>query len=206
MIGPPGTGKTASVLALAAATDVALITVRGCDVLRDPSIWDKALSDARDLRPAIVFVDEIETVLLDRRGSGLASVTNAILTAIDGTEGRIPDVLFVGATNHPDVLDEAALRGGRFEHKIAFDLPDDESLASYVRVQIRLLAGEVFAVSRFVMDGLIGGLRGHSIADADAVMQGVIDTAALRSLREGGATITTQDVQAALRKTLARHW
>ncbi|OUL97151.1 AAA family ATPase [Paraburkholderia hospita] len=206
LIGPPGTGKTASVLALAAATGVALITVRGCDVLRDPSIWDKALADARDARPAILFVDEIETLIGDRRGSGIAPVTNAILTGIDGTEGRSSDVLFVGATNYPDILDEAALRGGRFDHKIAFDLPDDASMASYVRAQIRLLAGDVFAVSRFVMDSLIGGLRGHSIADADAVMQGVIDAAALRSLREGGATITTCDVQTALRKTLARHW
>jgi len=204
MYGPPGTGKTQSVLALAAATGAALFTVRGCDVLRDPSLWDKALADARDARPSILFVDEVDDLLRDRRESGIAPVTNKVLTAIDGTDGRTPDVLFVGATNHYACLDDAGTR--RFELKIAYDLPDEESLSSYVRIQIRLLAGETFAISRYVMDCLTGGLKGRSIADADAVMQAVIDAAALRQLRDGSDTVTTQDVQVALRRVLAHRW
>ncbi|TXC88871.1 ATP-binding protein [Paraburkholderia azotifigens] len=204
MYGPPGTGKTQSVLALAAATGAALFTVRGCDVLRDPSLWDKAVADARDARPSILFVDEVDDLLRDRRESGIAPVTNKLLTAIDGTDGRTPDVLFIGATNHYGCLDDASTR--RFECKIAYDLPDDDILASYVRTQIRLLAGERFAISRYVMDCLTGGLRGRSIADADAVMQAVIDAVALRRLRDGADTITTLDVQVALRRVLAHRW
>ncbi|MEM5364820.1 AAA family ATPase [Paraburkholderia azotifigens] len=204
MYGPPGTGKTQSVLALAAATGAALFTVRGCDVLRDPSLWDKALADARDARPSILFVDEVDDLLRDRRESGIAPVTNKVLTAIDGTDGRTPDLLFIGATNHYACLDHASTR--RFELKIAYDLPDDDALSSYVRIQIRLLAGETFAISRYVMDCLTGGLKGRSIADADAVMQAVIDAAALRRLRDGSDTVTTQDVQVALRRVLAHRW
>ena len=69
---------------------------------------------------------------------------------------------------------------------------------SYVRMRFRVMAGDVFAVSRHTMDCAVTGLKGHSIADADAVLQRIIDAVAVRHLREGTAVITAEDVRSAL--------
>jgi transitional endoplasmic reticulum ATPase len=113
----------------------------------------------------------------------------------------VRDVLYIAATNHPDSLDSAAIRGGRFEQKIRFDVPSDEALATYVRTKLRLLAGRAFGVSRHTTEYLVSELLGCSIADADSVLQRAIDSAALRHLREGTKTITVVDMRSALRST-----
>jgi transitional endoplasmic reticulum ATPase len=201
--GPPGTGKTQAAMALAKASGCAFLETTGAELLSSPSSWDRLVRDAKDLRPAIVFIDEADDVLGQRRVSGVAPVTNKVLTTLDGADGRVPDVLYICATNHPDALDPAVLRGGRLEEKVAFSVPEPEALACYVRMRFRVMAGDVFAVSRHTMDCAVAGLKGHSIADADAVLQRTVDAAALRHLREGSAVITAEDVRAALRSTCA---
>lgn len=127
-----------------------------------------------------------------------------MLTTLDGADGRVPEVLYICATNHQDALDLAVLRGGRLEEKVAFSVPEHEALASYVRMRFRVMAGDVFAVSRHTMDCAVAGLKGHSIADAvAAVLQRTIDAAAVRHLREGTAVITAEDVRTALRSRFA---
>ncbi len=201
--GPPGTGKTQAAMALAKASGYAFLKTTGAELLANPCAWDRLVSDAKDLRPAIIFIDEADDVLGERRMSGVAPVTNKVLTTLDGAHGRVPDVLYICATNHQDALDLAALRGGRFEEKVAFSVPGHEALASYVRMRFRIMAGDVFAISRHTMDCAVAGLKGHSIADADAVLQRTIDAAAVRHLREGTAVITAEDVRTALRSSFA---
>ncbi|NPT56088.1 AAA family ATPase [Paraburkholderia sp. 5N] len=201
--GPPGTGKTQAAMALAKASGYAFLKTTGAELLANPSAWDRLVRDAKDLRPAIVFIDEADDVLGERRMSGVAPVTNKVLTTLDGAHGRLPDVLYICATNHQDALDLAVLRGGRLEEKVAFSVPGHEALASYVRMRFRVMAGDVFAVSRHTMDCAVAGLKGHSIADADAVLQRTIDAAAVRYLREGTAVITAEDVRTALRSRFA---
>jgi transitional endoplasmic reticulum ATPase len=201
--GPPGTGKTQGAMALAAASGYAFLKTTGAELLGNPSAWDKLVKDAKNLRPAIVFIDEADDVLSDRRLSGIAPVTNRVLTVLDGAGGRLADVIYICATNQPDVLDAAVLRGGRIEQKIRFDVPTPAALASYIRTRLRSMAGDTFTVSRQAMDYAVIGLKGRSIADADAVLQCTVDLAAMRHLREGAAAITAQDVHAALRSTSA---
>jgi transitional endoplasmic reticulum ATPase len=203
--GPPGTGKTQAALALAKASGYAFLKTTGAELLSNPSFWDRFVRDAKDLRPAIAFIDEAEDVLGERRMAAVAPVTNKVLTTLDGADGRVPDVLYICATNHPDALDPAVLRGGRLEEKIAFSVPEPEALASYIRARFRVMAGDVFAISRHTMEYAVAGLKGRSIADADAVLQRSVDAAALRHLREGGAVITAEDVRAALRSSLASY-
>jgi transitional endoplasmic reticulum ATPase len=200
--GPPGTGKTQAAMSLAAASGYAFLKTTGAELLSNPSSWDKLIRNAKNLKPVIVFIDEADDVLCDRRMSGVSTVTNKVLTAIDGADGRVRDVLYIAATNHPDSLDSAAIRGGRFEQKVRFDVPSDEALATYVRTKLRLLAGCAFEVSRHTTEYLVSELFGRSIADADSVLQRVIDSAALRHLREGTKTITMVDMRSALRSTL----
>lgn len=196
--GPPGTGKTLAALALAKSSGWAFLKTTGAELLHSHTAWDRLYRQAKDLRPCIVFVDEADDVLSDRRMSGAAPVTNRILASIDGADGRVPDVLVIAATNHPQALDPAVLRGGRLEQKIRFDVPSRESLSAYLRAQLKLKAGDTFAISRHTVECVITALEGCSIADADAVLQRIVDEAAARHIESGATTITTADVRAAL--------
>jgi hypothetical protein len=89
---------------------------------------------------------------------------------------------------HPDIL-------GSTEP----DLADADAIARHVRVQLRMMAGESFAISRFVMQYAVGAFRGMSALDVDEMLRRVVYAAALRSHSSGGATITVEDVHAALR-------
>ena len=102
--GPPGTGKTQAAMSLAAASGYAFLKTTGADLLSNPSSWDKLIRNAKNLKPVIVFIDEADDVLYDRRMSGVSAATNKILTTIDGVDGRVRDVLYIAATNHPDSL------------------------------------------------------------------------------------------------------
>ncbi len=120
--GPPGTGKTAAAMALARASDWSFLVRNGRELTELEAIA-KLRKEASDLRPAIVFIDEADDILGERTTSTCASATNELLTLIDGAGGLLPDVVWIAATNHPDQLDTAATRGGRFGQKVAFDAP-----------------------------------------------------------------------------------
>lgn len=120
--GPPGTGKTATAMALAAESGWSFVQRAGRELLERGAV-EKLRLDASDLRPAIVFLDEADDVLADRQFSNYKMVTNELLTLVDGAGGLLPDVVWVAATNHVDSIDEAALRAGRFEQKLEFGPP-----------------------------------------------------------------------------------
>ena len=81
--GPPGTGKTAAVRALAKDSGWVLIPTHGAELSADAKAIDRIIAEARDLRPSIVFIDEADAIVGHRMGSHLQSVTNAILIAMD---------------------------------------------------------------------------------------------------------------------------
>lgn len=125
--GPPGTGKTTVAAALSAETGWAFISKSGSDLFQNGAI-DELRKEANNLRPCIVFLDEADDILANRSMSGYKSVTNGILTLVDGAGGNLPDVVWVAATNDVSSMDAAALRGGRFEQKILFGPPSGETL------------------------------------------------------------------------------
>jgi transitional endoplasmic reticulum ATPase len=133
LFGPPGTGKTTIARVLASETDAAFFAVNAADIfskwLGDSEQHVKELFEkARDAVPALIFIDEIEAVLGRRSaadsGGGHArnSVINTFLAEMDGIEssGR---VFIIGATNRPELLDEAALRPGRLSEAVEIGLP-----------------------------------------------------------------------------------
>ncbi|MFL9910538.1 hypothetical protein [Paraburkholderia sp. RL17-337-BIB-A] len=75
----------------------------------------------------------------------------------------------------------------------------DNWLASYVRTQLRAMAGDVFSVSRHTADFTAHALQDHFLAETDAVLKRILDLAALRYLRDESSTITQEDVTLALR-------
>lgn len=129
--GPPGTGKTATAMAMAKASGWTFLERTGRSLL-EPGAIAALRRQASDLRPAIVFIDEADDILGVRAFSGHKSITNELLTLIDGAGGALQDVVWIAATNDVDSMDPAALRGGRFEQKIGFKAPGEEALLRLV--------------------------------------------------------------------------
>lgn len=197
--GPPGTGKTFTVCSLAKTSGWAFLPTSGQDLLSDPERIDQILETASDLRPCIVFIDEADDVLADRQSAPWSkSVTNKLLAAIDGSLGKVPDVLFIAATNHPDVLDSAALRGGRFTEKIEFTLPDKATIRDYIDNWLK----ETSAPYRkeVTPDMVATLLDGNSIADIKEIAQAAVNQMAVRmGTNNAGEALGMRDFEYALK-------
>ncbi|MBI2550478.1 AAA family ATPase, partial [Candidatus Woesearchaeota archaeon] len=132
LYGAPGTGKTLLAKAVATESEANFILVKGPELL---SKWvgesEKAVREifkkARQTSPTIIFFDELDS-LTPKRGASTDShvterVVNQILTEIDGLED-LYDIVIIGATNRPDMIDPALLRPGRFDRLILTPVPD----------------------------------------------------------------------------------
>lgn len=133
LYGPPGTGKTHFVRALARELgDWHVFEVNGADVLHDPRKFRDILVLGANHRPAIIFIDEADELLRERGHGAGATATHEILKAMDGLMGRIPEIVFMAATNHPELIDRAALRAGRFGEKIFMGRLTGEDLVAFL--------------------------------------------------------------------------
>lgn len=196
--GPPGTGKTETARALAKATGYAFLACSGNDLMAEPKRIDKLWRDAMNLRPAILFVDEADDLLADRSGSQHRSVTNKFLTVMDGSGGKIPDVLFIAATNYPDQIDSAALRGGRFTEKVEFRAPDAESLTPWVAQWL----GKKGWTCEFDVGQIAEGLDGQSMANVQAILQQAINVALTSTGDYRRRALRLTDLESAARTVL----
>lgn len=199
--GPPGTGKTTMAQALAKASGWAFIATSGKEILSDTDKLREICRKASDLRPAIIFIDEADDILGDRRMSGMKLHTNELLASIDGA-GSSPDVVWILATNDVDSLDEAVIR--RFPTKIELPVPGIEALTCMVRdwadKRPDVLDGEVEVWATQVahaLDGLAPSLV-KNILDA------ALNTEAANSVLRGDAmSITLEEVLEARREMRA---
>lgn len=196
--GPPGTGKTAAAKALAKAIGWAFLPVTGADLARDPKKLEAIYKKAQDLRPAIIFIDEADELVRSREYSPSTESTNKLLTIMDGVGDRVRDVVWIAVTNHPDQIDAALLRGGRFTEKVRFEKPSAADLARHIVIwlqsrNVQLEAG---------LDGMsVGQLVGNSsIADAEAVVQAALNRAVAR--RQSPVIVSREDVELAVRLVL----
>ncbi len=142
LYGPPGCGKTLLAKAVASESEANFISIKGPELL---SKWvgesEKAVRQvfkkARQVAPAIIFIDEIDS-LFPRRGTGLDSgvterVVSQMLTEIDGIQ-PLRDIVVIGATNRPDLIDPAILRPGRLERLIYVGPPDLQARHEILKV------------------------------------------------------------------------
>ena len=139
LYGPPGTGKTLIAKAVASESGANFIPVRGPQLL---SKWvgesERAVREifrkARQVSPSIIFFDEIDALAPARGTSSdshvIDNVLNQILTEMDGLE-ELKDVVVMGATNRPDIVDPALLRAGRFDRLVYIGEP---TLADRVKI------------------------------------------------------------------------
>ncbi|UVS76762.1 AAA family ATPase [Actinokineospora sp. UTMC 2448] len=184
LYGPPGGGKTFLLRAMAGTGQLNVLAVKGAELMDK---WvgesERAVRDlfrrAADAAPALIFLDEVDA-LAPRRGqssdSGVADrVVAALLTELDGVE-PLRDVIVVGATNRPELVDPALLRPGRLERLIYVPPPDTEARAAILAATARNtpLAEDV-DLAAYAEE-----LEGYSAADCAALIR----EAALTAMRE----------------------
>ncbi len=154
LYGPPGTGKTLIAKAVASESGANFIPIRGPQLL---SKWvgesERAVREvfkkARQVAPAIIFFDEIDALAPARGSSGdshvIDNVLNQILTEMDGLL-ELKDVVVMGATNRPDIVDPALLRAGRFDRLVYIGEPtlDDRKKIIGIHTRFMPLEGSLF--------------------------------------------------------------
>ena len=146
LYGPPGTGKTLMAKAAANESEANFISIKGPELL---SKWvgesEKGVREifrkARQAAPCIIFFDEIDAIAPKRGGNfGDSHVTerliSQLLTELDGLE-VLTNVVVIGATNRPDIVDAALLRPGRFDRLLYVPPPDRDSRIQIIKIHIK---------------------------------------------------------------------
>jgi len=203
--GPPGTGKTLLARAVAGEAKVPFFSMAASEFVE--AIVGVGAARVRDLfaqakeqSPAIVFIDELDAIGRSRT-SGVAGFSggndereqtlNQILTEMDGFDSST-GVIVIAATNRPDVLDQALLRPGRFDRRVAVQPPDRNGREAILRVHTRsvpLAAG---------VD--LGGIASATAGMVGADLANLVNEAALLAAKRGHEQVEQADFTDALEK------
>jgi transitional endoplasmic reticulum ATPase len=206
LYGPPGTGKTLLAKAAARESEANFIATKSSDLL---SKWygeseqqiARLFSRARQVAPTIIFIDELDS-LVPMRGGGLGEpqvterVVNTILAEMDGLE-ELHNVVVIGATNRPTLIDPALLRPGRFDELIYVGPPDTEGRRRILAIHTRNMP---------LADGVdLESLARRTDRFTGADLEDLVRRAGLTALRRGLDTgsVTMADFEVALTETRA---
>ena len=213
--GPPGTGKTTIARVLASETDASFFTVTAADIF---SKWlgeseqrvKELFARARTRVPAIIFIDEIDA-LTERRVEGESAgdraqhaVVNTLLAEMDGVDSSTR-VFVIGATNRPDLVDEAFLRPGRLGERIEIPLPDctgrkamlelfSKKMPLAPSVDLGLLAAQAEGASGAVLKGLC------TLAGRNALVRELDACGVAPAGTEAAPTVSQADFEKAYRE------
>jgi cell division protease FtsH len=205
LAGPPGTGKTLLARAVAGEANVPFFSMAASEFVE--AIVGVGASRVRDLfdeakkaAPAIVFIDELDAIGRSRT-SGVAGFSggndereqtlNQILTEMDGFDSST-NVIVIGATNRPDVLDAALLRPGRFDRRVAVQPPDRAGREAILKVHTR---GVPLAT-----DVDLGRIAATTPGMVGADLANLVNEAALLAARRSHNMVTGADFADALER------
>jgi len=204
LVGPPGTGKTLIARAVAGEAGVPFVSVTGSDFMEmfvgvGAARVRDLFQTARKQAPAIIFVDELDSIGR-KRGAGLGGghdereqTLNQMLAEMDGFEAT-EGVVMMAATNRPDVLDPALLRPGRFDRQIVVPLPTQEERVAILKVHMRDMKVAADLDPTVVARGT-PGMAGADLAN-------LVNEAALFAVRRGATQIHAEDIEAARDRVL----
>jgi len=207
LYGPPGTGKTLLARAVAGQAHAAYFHISASEFVE--AIVGVGASRVRDLfkqakeaSPAIIFIDELDAIGRSRSGNvaGLSGgndereqTLNQILTEMDGFEPGT-DVIVLGATNRPEVLDPALLRPGRFDRRIAVNPPDRNGRVAILKIHTR----GVTLADNVDLERIAASIPGSTGADIALL----VNEAALFAARREHPKVEERDFTDAIEKIL----
>ncbi|MGQ9427544.1 ATP-dependent zinc metalloprotease FtsH [Gilvimarinus sp. F26214L] len=195
LMGPPGTGKTLLAKATAHEAGVPFYSISGSEFIEmfvgvGASRVRDMFAEARRRAPALIFIDEIDSVGRVR-GTGLGGgndereqTLNQVLAEMDGFSGE-EAVVVLAATNRPDVLDPALLRPGRFDRKVTLELPQRGARRDILKVHTR----KVPLASDVDLDEIAGITVGFSGAD----LANLVNESALMAARHNKHQVNRED-------------
>ncbi len=204
LVGPPGTGKTLLARAVAGEAGVPFLSVSGSDFMEmfvgvGASRVRDLFQTARKQAPAIIFVDEIDSIGR-KRGAGLGGghdereqTLNQMLSEMDGFDPS-EGVVMMAATNRPDILDPALLRPGRFDRQIVVPLPDLDERLPILQVHCR--------DKRIGPDVDLGVVARGTPGMSGADLANLVNEAALHAVRRGTHMVEMRDFDAARDRVL----
>jgi len=208
LVGPPGTGKTLLAKATAGESGVPFLSISGSDFMEmfvgvGPSRVRDLFAKAKEQKPSIIFIDEIDAIGRQRGRGGFAggndereNTLNQLLVEMDGF-GSTQGVVILGGTNRPDILDKALLRPGRFDRQITVDRPDVKGREQIFRVHLQkiTLDGPVQDYSERLA-ALTPGFAGADIAN-------VCNEAALVAARDAAEFVVLEHFERAVDRVIA---
>ncbi len=206
LYGPPGTGKTLLAKATARESEANFISVKSSDLL---SKWygeseqqiARLFARARQVAPTVIFIDELDS-LVPARGAGMGEpqvterVVNTILAEMDGLE-ELNNVVVIGATNRPNLIDPALLRPGRFDELIYVGVPDAAGRERILAIHAKGMP--------LAADVDLKALAERTMRFTGADLEDLTRRAGLAALRRGleSAEVTMADFEFALTETRA---
>ena len=204
LVGPPGTGKTLMAKAVANATNATFIRLVGSELVQkyigEGARLVRDLFDlAKQKAPSIIFIDELDSVgaqRLDVATSGDREVQRTLMQLLSELDGftKIRDVKIIGATNRPDILDDALLRPGRFDRIIDVGLPDADAREQIFSINIRNMSIDKKINAKKLAD-MTDGLSGAEIKN-------LCTEAGMLAIRDNRDKVTEQDFIAAKEKVM----
>ena len=202
LVGPPGTGKTLLAKAVAHQTNATFIRFVGSELVQKyigegARLVRELFELAREKSPSIVFIDELDSIgarRLEVATSGDREVQRTLMQLLSELDGFNPigDVKIIGATNRPDILDEALLRPGRFDRLITIPIPGHEARVEIFRIHTR---GMNIAES-VVVENL--ALKSDGTTGAD--IKAICTEAGMFAIREDRDTVNMSDFEKAITK------
>lgn len=202
LVGPPGTGKTLLARAVAGESGVPFFSMSGSEFIE--MIVGVGAARVRDLfrvarenAPAIIFIDELDSIGRSRGqyvlgGAGEQEQTlNQILTEMDGFSSK-EGIIVLAATNQPDILDKALLRAGRFDRRVVVNPPDKTGRIAILQVHTR----KVPLSEDFSYAEIAAATPGFTGAD----LKNLVNEAALQAAKENASKVTPKHFMAALEK------
>lgn len=206
LVGPPGTGKTLLAKAVAGEAGVPFFSISGSEFIEmfvgvGAARVRDLFEQARKQAPCIIFIDELDA-LGRARGVGPMSgghdekeqTLNQLLTELDGFDSK-EGIVLLGATNRPEVLDQALLRAGRFDRQVLVDRPDKNGRLQILQVHVKKITlSEKTDLEKVA--AITAGFTGADLAN-------LVNEAALVATRRGGDAVLDDDFNVAVERIIA---